>query len=211
MESRKLPGNVGSNAARTALARLAHPEVNAAALPDAGEPGQACLTRDGALWIYDETSVVTADDVLVAGAATAGRWLRAPNQVVELVLPITFATADAATLYTVPVGAALKLLAAWWEVTTAWTGGASSAIGIDSDATGLSTAGDILGGGTGDVEAGLTEGEFRGTVGAVDLAIAPLAGLSAGELIRFQRITSAFTAGAGNVHILASITKNAGV
>jgi len=170
--------------------------------------------RVGSLnYSWNATSVLTADGVMVAAAddaPAAGRWLLQPGQLADLVLPITFATADAAVLLTVPTGAAIKLVDAWWEVTGAWTGGTSSAIGVSSDNGDLSTKGDILGGAGGDLLAGLVVGEFQGTTGAVDLATNPIAGLVATEIVRFDRIVSAFTAGTGNVHILAHITKNAG-
>lgn len=116
-----------------------------------------------------------------------------------LALPATFATADAAVLYTVPTGMRMRIARVFIEVTTAWTGGSSSAIGVSSSKTAHSTKGDLMGGASGDVLAGLTAG-FRGTIGA-DLATDGLVVLEAADTIRFDRITSVFTAGAGIIHV----------
>lgn len=129
------------------------------------------------------------------------------NVAVHLKLPIAFGTADAATLCTVPVGLKLRVVTAYWEVTTSFTGGASSAIGVSSDDADYATKGDILGGAAGDVAAGLlsTGRVYKGgTVGTKMTATLPATAVvvvGSGKLIRFDRITSAFTAGAGFVHI----------
>jgi hypothetical protein len=126
----------------------------------------------------------------------------------HLKLPIAFGTADATVLFTVPtlpngcVG--LYLAKFWWEVTTSFTGGSASAIGLSSSNAGYSTAGDLLGGATGDVAATLvsTTKYKVGTAGAKISAASPgLVILVAADTIKFNRITSAFTAGAGFVHI----------
>lgn len=116
-----------------------------------------------------------------------------------LTFPVGFATADAAVLFTVPTGLRLQIGRAFWEVTTGFTGGASSAIGISSNNTKYNTKGDLLGGVAGDVAATLVAG-FSGTVGTKTASLG-LVVLNAGDVIRFDRITSAFTAGAGLVHV----------
>ena len=123
-----------------------------------------------------------------------------------LSLPVAYSTADAETLYTVPAGIRLFLHRLIWEATTGFTGGSSSAIGVSSDATGFTTKGDLLGGSGGDVTATLgTSGSLAaGTIGAKFGSNGAIV-LPAGKLIRFDRITSAYTAGAGFVHVLASI------
>jgi hypothetical protein len=113
-----------------------------------------------------------------------------------LKLAIAFGTADGAVLYTVPAGHNLRINRAWWNVQTAFTGGSSSAIGIDSSNAAYNTAGDILGGASGDVEASLAAGQKGGTVGA-KMSGNQVVVLVPGDTIRFQRITSAFAAGAG--------------
>lgn len=134
-----------------------------------------------------------------------GTWQRGSlGERVALKLAIAFGTADAAVLYTVPAGQRLLVERCFWEVVTGFTGGASSAIGLSSSQTGNTTKGDIHGGAAGDVAATLTAGAKPGTVG-VDLASSGVVILEAGATIRFDRITSAFTAGAGFVHVLGEI------
>ena len=176
---------------------------------------------NGRRFSWHPTSTLTADDQLVIipddrnmavdtalAANLAGRWLALPGQVVDLALAFTYATADGATLYTVPTGANLLILSSYWEITTGMTGGSSSAIGLASDQTGHTTAGDLLGGSGGDVAATLVAGDYiEGTLGA-DLTN-PIV-LKAGKLVTFERITSAFTEGAGNAHIVAVVLSNAG-
>lgn len=123
-----------------------------------------------------------------------------------LTLPVTFNTADAAVLYTVPNGVRLSVERAFWEPTVSWTGGTASAIGASSSNASYSTKGDLLGGAAGDVAAGLvsTGAPFKGTIGA-KAATQGVIVLVAGDTIRFDRIASAFTAGAGNIHIPCSV------
>lgn len=130
-----------------------------------------------------------------------------PGSVVDLAFPIAFGTADAAVLGTVPAGCALLVLRGYWDVTSGFTGGTSSAIGLSSSQTAHSTKGDLLGGGSGDVTATLgTAGLKLGTAGA-DQAAGIL--LDAGATIKFDRITSAFTAGAGYAHLVCVVVKSA--
>jgi hypothetical protein len=125
---------------------------------------------------------------------------------VHLKLPIAFGTADAATLFTVPSGLKLSLVRCYWEVTTTFAGGSSSAIGVSSANTAYSTKGDILGGASGDVAAMLvsTGSPYKGTLGPKILASAGTTScvvLVAADILRFDRVTSAFTSGAGFVHV----------
>lgn len=130
----------------------------------------------------------------------------------HLKIPFSFATADAAVLLTVPTlvngAAALQLDSLFWEVTVGFTGGSSSAIGISSTNTKYNTKGDLLGGSSGDVAATLvsTNQYVMGTAGT-KYAVAVSTGkvfLVAGDVIRFDRITSAFTAGSGFLHVNCS-------
>ena len=176
----------------------------------------------GRLFAWHPTSTVTADDQLVIipddrnmavdtalAASLAGRWLAVPGQMVDLALACTYATADAATLYTMPVGANMRLVPGYWEVTTGFTGGSSSAIGLSSDQSGHSTKGDLLGGSGGDVTAtlGSAADYIEGTIGA-DIAAGVI--LKAGKLVRFDRITSVYTAGAGYAHVVGQLLSNDG-
>lgn len=135
----------------------------------------------------------------------AGNWVRNGGEQRYLRLAISYATADGAVLYTVPTATKLMISGCMWEVTTAWTGGSSSAIGISSSEAPHDTAGDIHGGASGDVLATLTVGFKRGTQGASFTAAPNCVVLSAGSTIKFNRITSAFTAGAGYIHLPATV------
>ena len=85
-----------------------------------------------------------------------------------LVLPFTFATADATALLTLQAGQQLRLWDLYWQIAADMTGGSSSAIGVSSNKTGYSTKGDLLGGASGDVAASLTLAlsPTVGTIGA---------------------------------------------
>ena len=173
---------------------------------------EVLVDADGSRFYFHSTSTLTGDDVLVvtpSDAPTAGRWLRCAG-VVDLALPFSYATTDGATLLTIPTGARLQLVSAHWEITADMTGGASSAIGVDSSVD--TTAGDILGGASGDVAAALTAGIRTGTVGAKMDTDTELHAqiLVAGATLRFQRITSAFTAGSGYVHVVGFLLRNPG-
>lgn len=184
---------------------------------------------NGRLFAWHPTSEVTADDQLVIipddrnmavdtllAASLPGRWLAVPGQVVNLALPFTYATADAATLYTMPTGARLAVQDLYWEITTACAGGSSSAVGVSTtktSPTNWSTKGDLLGGSGGDVEATLIVGaHIAGTIGTDMDTIAKVRGACwvAADLFRFDRITSVFTSGAGNVHVRGFLEANAG-
>lgn len=113
-----------------------------------------------------------------------------------LKLAVAFGTADAAVLYTVPAGHYLRVSRTWWNVQTAFTGGTSSAIGASSSNAAYNTKGDLQGGASGDLLAALTAGQRPGTIGAKFDSNGVVI-LAPGDTIRFDRIASAFTAGAG--------------
>lgn len=168
------------------------------------------VRADGSKWKFHETSTVTGDDILVITPTNgSGRWLRCEGMTV-LKLPFSYATADGATLLTVSTGCVFHHLGSFWDITTGLTGGSSSAIGVASSIN--ATAGDLLGGASGDVAATLTAGIKAGTIGAKMDALSELhANLyTATSTITFERITSAFTAGEGYVCLLVNIYKNAG-
>lgn len=171
------------------------------------------VDADGSRWYWHATSTLTSDGILVQAAddaPAAGRWLRAEGYV-DLAVPFSRALADGATILTLPAGCRFKLDSAHWEVTTAFSGGSSSAIGVAS--TTFSTAGDILGGAGGDVAATLgTTGIKAGTCGAkLDTDAEVHACLfAAGEAFTYEEITSEFTAGVGKVHLVGFLLRNAG-
>lgn len=200
-----------SGTAKTAsVATVAALKALAAIHPAHVHGNVVLVGADGSEWVYHSTSALTGDDILVVTPTNAsGRWLRKVGRT-TLYLPFSYATADGATLLTVPTGCVLKLDSAHWKITADMTGGTSSAIGIDSSID--TTPGDILGGASGDVAATLTAGTKAGTVGAKMDTDAELHAqiLPAATTIRFQRITSAFTAGSGYVGLVVDILANAG-
>jgi hypothetical protein len=206
----------GDTQAREVSQRMAAPVANLAALAAFGiadaANGQVALDiATGKRWIFSAACALTADNQLVAGSGSGnGRWLLMPGTWV-LTFPITFATADAAVLFTVPTGAVLQPEEFYWTISTSFTGGSSSAIGVSSAKTGYSTKGDLLGGATGDVLAGLTTAlsPTMGTVGAGFDTLAKRRALwVATNTFRFDRITSVFTAGVGAVNAKVTLISN---
>lgn len=159
------------------------------------------LQTDGSLWRYAAASVLTTDTsgpflVATATAAGAGAFLRVDREV-NLLLPATFANADASVLWTVPTGFIVQIGVPYWHITTTFAGGSSSAIGLSSSNAGCSTKGDLLGGASGDVTATLvsTGAWAKGTVGAK--IGKPAVTLVAADAIRYDQITSTYTSGVG--------------
>lgn len=170
-------------------------------------PGEV-LQVGGLAYYYHPTSTLTGDDIFVVAPTTgAGRYLLSPGFDQNLSLPFVFGTADAAVLATTPTASLILVGRGYWEIATGFTGGSSSAIGLSSGATGFSTKGDLLGGASGDVAATLVAGTALGTIGAKTAAGVLL---PAASTIRFDRITSAFTAGAGNAHLMCRVLLNPG-
>lgn len=170
------------------------------------------------LFYFKSSSVLTGDDVLViAPDAGTGRWLRVPGST-DIALPVSFSTASAATLYTMPTGSRFKLRDAYWQVLSAFTGtsgGGAAALGLSSsNRTGLTTKGDILGGASGDVLATLVTGVTAGTIGVGIDSVAKLhtAGiLVPTNTIRADRFTDQFTGGSGYAHLVGDLLQNLGV
>ena len=120
-----------------------------------------------------------------------------------LKLAVDFNTADAAVLFTVPAGHYLRVNRTWWDVQTGFSGGTSSAIGASSSNSAYSTKGDLQGGASGDLAAALVAGQKGGTIGA-KFGSNGVVVLAPGDTIRFDRIASAFTAGAGYLMVEVS-------
>lgn len=163
------------------------------------------LYVNGRWYTFSAASVAASDGdqlVIVPDSGT-GRWLAEPGTVVDLALPFTFATADAAVLWTVPTGRALLLLRGYWEIIASMTGGTTPAIGLSSSQSPHNTKGDLLGGASGDLTATLVAGDhIEGTVGT-DQAAGII--LRAGSTVRFDRIADAFAAGSGNAHLVGVV------
>lgn len=210
----------GDRAAQLVSQRVAAPVANLATLAGFGKSdsadGQLAVDNaTGKMWRFSAACALTGDNLVVAGSGSGnGRWLLMPGKHV-IYLPITFATADAAVLWTVPTGAVFNLRSLFWKVTADFTGGASSAIGVSSTRTGFTTKGDLLGGAAGDVAAVLTAAlsPNPGTIGAKIDALTNVemnALWFATHVIRFDQITSAFAAGSGSVGLSVDLLENAG-
>ena len=172
------------------------------------DSGRRVQVSDGRIFVYSQTSALTGDDLFVVTPANStGRFLLAPGPQ-KIPLPIAFGTADAAVLGTLPTGCNIRVQRCYWEVTTGFTGGSASAIGLSSNNTAHNTKGDLHGGAAGDVAATLVPGTaIAGTIGA-NIAAGVI--LVPTNTLRFDRITSAFTAGAGTLHVLADVLTNPG-
>ena len=173
--------------------------------------GMLTMVRaDGSMWRFVAASTAAEDEgqeLAIAPDVGTGRWVAADKFKV-LKLPIGFGTADGAAILTVPADVTLRISAfPYWEVTTGFTGGAASAIGVSTSVAGYTTGGDILGGAAGDVAATLVAGDVAGTLGGElddNVGFQALALVAADE-IQFDRITSVFTAGAGFVCLPVAI------
>ena len=214
----------GDSAARAVSERVAAAVLTLTALAaipfSRAVDGMVChVLADDSLWQFDVSSALVADNILVVEPADggAGAWLRLPGAC-ELKLPFTFATADAAALLTLQAGQLLRIHDFFWQISADMTGGAASAIGASSNKTEVTSfvgKGDLLGGATGDVAATLTAtlGSVYapGTIGTDWDTIAKRRCLwKPTDTIRFDRITSAFTAGAGNIIVVADLLRNPG-
>lgn len=173
--------------------------------------GMLVMVRaDGSMWRFDGTATATEDEgqeLVIQPDAGSGRWLANDKHKV-LKLPVAYTMADGDAILTVPAGFVLRLAGfPFWEVTTDWTGGTASAIGVSTSVTGYETGGDILGGAGGDVAAGLTAGIQAGTLGGElddNVGFQALA-LVEGDELQYDEIVSAFTAGDGFVRVPVAI------
>jgi hypothetical protein len=197
-----LPANVSLGAvsvASTVATRTALKAIAAAARYE----GQTVLVQsDNSLWTFEASNTGTTDtaeELLIEPTAGTGAWVRADKSFI-MKIPISYANTDGEAIETIPAGFALRLAGfPYWEVTTGFTGGSSSAIGISTNISGYETGGDLLGGASGDVAATLVAGDIAGTLGGElddNVGFQALLFIAASEF-QFDRITSAFTAGAG--------------
>ena len=155
---------------------------------------------------FDASSSASDTTGLLAKTPDAGtgRWLRSDNTV-HVYAAVSFNNANNDVLFTVPTGFVLSLTRTWWEVTADFTGGSSSTIGLSSSNSSYSTAGDLQGGASGDAAAALTTGKAKpGTIGA-KFGSNGMIVLVAGDTVKFNRITSAFTAGTGYAHLMFDV------
>lgn len=174
------------------------------------------LIDDKSLWCFDADSALATDQatnpqLVIVPTAGDGRWIRANSSFIAK-LPFTYATADGTAIWTIPEGFTVRLASLpYWEIAASLTGGSSSAIGIAASLTGYDTAGDILGGASGDVAATLVAGTAAGTIGPKLDTLTELQAflLEEGHTLTFERITSAFTAGSGYVCVPVVVSANA--
>lgn len=171
---------------------------------------QVMVRADGSMWRFVAASTATEDEgqeLVIQPDAGSGRWL-ANDKHKTLKLPVAYTMADGDAVLTVPAGFVLRLAGLpYWEVTTDWTGGTASTIGVSTSVTGYETKGDILGGAAGDAAAGLTAGIQAGTLGGElddNVGFQALA-LVEGDELQYDEITSAFTAGTGFVRVPVAI------
>jgi hypothetical protein len=156
-------------------------------------------------WIAASTSPDNNQSqlVIVPGTSPAsGKWVRW-DPCFDLVIPATFANTDNQSMVVVPAEMTLQphpniIL----EVTTVWAGGAASTIGLSFSTPSLNRArGNLAGGAAGN--SGFTSTFFAamtlGSQFAGGLAQAVI--LPPASIIAYDRITSAFTSGAGNFHL----------
>lgn len=177
------------------------------ALLAAGNGQQFQVAADGSNWRYVAASVLTDDGgFLVAGATGigSGAFLRT-DRYVDIQAAVTSATADATVLYTVPAGFRLAVLVPFWSVSVTFTTSTSGAAGLKSSNAGLSTAGDLLGGASGDLVATLvsTGAYAKGTVGAK--IGKPAAVLSGADTVVYDQIAGTYTAGTGIAHVPVAV------
>jgi|SRR6267142_40552 len=136
----------------------------------------------------------------------SGKWIRC-DQHVDLILPITFATADAAVLATIPAELTLypDFQGPMWEMITAWAGGVASAIGLSwTNQSKVLEQGSLLGGAGGDTTFP-TRSFYRGTAGQNFTVGLKRIVLNPTATINFDRVISAFTSGTGNAHVPCSL------
>lgn len=210
----------GETLARDVAKRIHAPVASVTALAAITEDfrfdgQQVVVTADGGRWMFSSASSASdaSKNLVVTPDSGSGRWLRLPGSL-RLVLPFTYATADAAALFTAPAGALLLIRKLFWTIDTDMTGGSSSAIGVSSGKTGFTTKGDLLGGAGGDVAASLTAAlsPANGTIGTKADTVGELHTTlwKAADTLRFDRITSAFTAGSGAVNVVCDLLVNPG-
>lgn len=190
--ARIIAARLGSVATSTALKALTDSSVRA-------EGDTHTLESNGSVWRYSASSTAadTTENLVLTPSDSTGRWIRQGSGIF-LRLAVAYATADAAVLFTVPTGFELTLRSLWWEITTGFTGGTSSAIGISSSNAAYNTAGDLLGGAAGALTAsiGSASKAVGGTIGTKFGSNGRVT-LVAGNTIIFNRIASVYTAGAG--------------
>lgn len=204
-ETRRLSSLLNSTATKTSLkaipARLRHGGLT------------KLVEADGSRWRFHASSSAsdTSENLVLTPDSGSGRWLRVPSAVL-IELPITSATADAATLFTTPTGALLAPRRLFWKVGTNFSG--NGVVGASSAKTGFTSKGDLLGGASGETATNLvtSASPYAGTVGTKLDTVAELHAVlfKAGDTIRFDILSGTLSAGAGSICVIADLLENAG-
>jgi hypothetical protein len=143
-----------------------------------------------------------AGQLVIVPTSGTGRWIRR-DPMIDLVMPVTFATADAAQLCLVPAELTLAPAygAAMLEVTTIWAGGVAAALGLSMVTPSIPrTKGGLAGAAAGN--SGFTSVcFFQLTAGSGFLVSAQAPILCPASQIQFDRFGTFFTSGAGNLHV----------
>lgn len=117
-------------------------------------------------------------------------------------MAVTYQTANSAVLFTVPTGFRLVLSRLFYRVTNSFIN-ASGRVGASSSNAAYNTAGDLIGGASGDAAAALTTGVRGGTIGAKFGSNGAIE-LVAGDTILWNVIAAGYTAGAANLVALCT-------
>ncbi len=167
--------------------------------------GVACTTPARFQFVTGSVSPDNNQSQLVVVPGTnpgSGKWVRLDSSF-DLILPITFATATATALATVPAELTLLplYLNPFWEMITAWAGGIASTIGLTwSNAAGTGSDGGLLGSAAGDGTFPVRS-FYRGTPGSDFAAGLKRIVLPPAATIIYQQLVSAHTSGTGNAHV----------
>ena len=132
-------------------------------------------------------------------SAVGGVYGRTP-----LVWSFSAATPDGGVLYTVPANTTLILYSLLWSVSVPFTGGTAATLAVRSTNAGSNAVGDLLGGPAGDGTVLGVAGPVFGTMGP-KVTPPAIVTLAAGDTIILNRVSSAFTAGAGSVLVSAAV------
>jgi hypothetical protein len=145
-----------------------------------------------------------AGQLVIVPTAGTGRWIRR-DPIIDLVLPVTSATADAAQLCLVPAELTLApaYAAIMLEVTTVWAGGTAAALGLSMVTPSIARNKGALAGAAAGTAGFTSVCFFQLTLGsqfAPGIQQAPI--LCPASQIQFDRFGAVFfTSGAGNLHV----------
>jgi len=168
----------------------------------------------GARWWWHSTCICVHDGMLVLtpnDEPALGRWLRCVG-FIDIALPIDWTLANNAAILTVPLGARLKLLGTYLEVTESFHGTGNPSVSLSSTHSGMQTPGSIAGGTGGETLPGLTAGIRPGTIGTSLSSLVNMhdAMLTDGDEIRWRRSGGSFTSGKGLWHLTVNLLTHPG-